>query len=293
MTTKPNTAVHTFINQDEEKRYGLYQSESNPNCFNLYRSLVNGGAGLIGYVYTHQGEYDVLYIATDLKGIPLAKPTTNFIALEADIERYLKQIQRSEIIDEYDQLLSYNYSLTQNSNPMKTNQKTTEHKKINQIIYTEYDRPGKGEPFITIKDSYNNHLGKIHRDFNQESGKYEYTLVDHSDSPIMKSEKAWELKAEISRNREEILNQAYQRRVAEKQLQKESVPSRSSSIAETRKEDIARVRKSKEDQTRSVEPPQVKLEREEKQSNINEWETEMDDINEDFEDSREDYDLEL
>ena len=101
---------------------------------------------------------------------------------------------------------------------MKTQYQTTEQKpkKVNQLIFTEYEKPAGDGHFITVNDSYHNVIGRINKTYNQETKKYEYQSFDHTGKPFGQSEKIWELKNDFINNREELLEQAHQRRIESK-----------------------------------------------------------------------------
>jgi len=219
------------------------------------RFLANGGREPIGQVYT-QFEGDVqLFISTDQMGKEIFPPTNDFSEVNRRFERRAKRIA----IDKgptYEDLKKNNYSLNQILNPMKTNQTPAEQKqkKINQIIFKEYDRPAKGMSFIEIHDSYNNTLGEIHRAYNEVAGKYEYTSFDHAGNKMNTSERVWELKAEFTKNREQLLEQAYQRRIAAKEKAKETPEHISqASKADERKNETEKLRQSGKSQERHID----------------------------------------
>lgn len=92
-----------------------------------------------------------------------------------------------------------------------------EHNKVNQIIAVEYEIPLKNGHFITMADSYRNKLGLIHRHFSKEQNKFIYTAFDHTGKQLAQGEKLWEVKKVFYDNKEKMLEDAHQRRIAAKQ----------------------------------------------------------------------------
>lgn len=105
---------------------------------------------------------------------------------------------------------------------MKTKNQSLEKstKKINQLIFIEYEKAAQNGHFITVGDAYHNTIGRIHKTFNQETGKTEFTLFDHEGKEISKGEKLWELKKGLTNNREQLLEQAHQRRIENNEKEK-------------------------------------------------------------------------
>lgn len=98
-----------------------------------------------------------------------------------------------------------------------SNNNQSKGKKDNQLIFVEYEKPTKEGHLITVVDSYHNTLGRIHRSYNGQTKKFDFTAFDHAGKPLyMSSDKVWELKNEFTKNREVLLKEAHERRVEAK-----------------------------------------------------------------------------
>ncbi|MBK5285447.1 MAG: hypothetical protein JJE25_08575 [Bacteroidia bacterium] len=106
---------------------------------------------------------------------------------------------------------------------MKTQQQNPQQKtqKENQFRFVEYERAKGDGHFLTIADSYHNVIGRVHKTFNDETKKYEYVAFDHSGNIFSRSDRLWDVKKEFINNREQLLEQAHQRRIASKEQAKE------------------------------------------------------------------------
>jgi len=134
---------------------------------------------------------------------------------------------------------------------MKNQQSKT--KKENQLIFVEYEKPTKEGHLITVVDSYHNTIGRIHRSYNEQSKKYEFTAYDHAGKPLyLGSEKVWELKNQFTANRGDLLEQAHQRRIESKEN------SRSSATQTQSPEKKIDDRKAEKGKTRQAKPSDEK-----------------------------------
>lgn len=89
-------------------------------------------------------------------------------------------------------------------------------KKENQIVFIEYEKPNAKGHIITVMDSYRNIIGRIHRSYNQELKKYEFTAYNYAGKELFKNETLWKLKKEFTDQREKFLEAAHQRRIESK-----------------------------------------------------------------------------
>ena len=102
--------------------------------------------------------------------------------------------------------------------------------KQNQLRFIEYEKPTRDGHFITVSDSYHNVIARIHKSFNQEIKKYEYAAFDHAGNLMGKSDRLWQLKNEFINNREQLLEQAHQRRIESKLKAKEAADEKRQSM---------------------------------------------------------------
>lgn len=177
----------------------------------------------IGHLYIVYDEVGAWYYSTNQMGRDLFPPTTDFSELGVQFERHarLLELQQERSISK-SRKLNINNSQFKNQNVMKTKNQTQakSSQKINQLIFIEYEKAAQNGHFITVGDSYHNTIGRIHKTFNQETGKTEFTVFDHEGKEISKSEKLWELKKGITDNREQLLEQAHQRRIENNEKEK-------------------------------------------------------------------------
>lgn len=102
---------------------------------------------------------------------------------------------------------------------MNTTNQTPEQKqkKVNQLIFVEYEKPTQDGHIVTVVDSYRNVIARVHRSFNEQTKKYEFTAYDHAGKEMSKGEQLWQIKKDLSSQREKLLEDAHQRRIAAKQ----------------------------------------------------------------------------
>jgi hypothetical protein len=181
---------------------------------------------------------------------------------------------------------------------MKNQTKNTEQKTVrqNNLRFIEYEKPSGDGHFITIADSYHNVIGRVHKSFNEETKKYEYVAFDHAGNLMSKSDKLWELKNEFVKNREHLLEQAHQRRVASKDKSNEMQTDRT----DERKNEMENLRNDKNGIEKQYDKSQEKSNSnaheennivDNEQSQQDEREQELDDIRSDRDDDRGDMDL--
>jgi|GEM_PF-6023547 len=141
-------------------------------------------------------------------------------------------------------------------------------KKENQIMFIEYEKPTEEGHFITIVDSYHNTLGRIHRSYNEQSRKYEFTAYDHAGKPLyMTSEKVWELKNQFTDNRTQLLDDAHQRRIESKENSRGKSSEKESPKPDQKREADKKIEvakntndKSQRGRTETPEPKEMELE---------------------------------
>ena len=100
---------------------------------------------------------------------------------------------------------------------MNTTQ-NNKQKKENQIIFIEYEKPNEKGHLVTVMDSYRNIIGRIHRSYDKESKKYEFTAYNYAGKELFKNETLWKLKKEFTDQREKFLEAAHQRRIESKKV---------------------------------------------------------------------------
>lgn len=201
----------------------------------------------IGHVYTEVTEEGPRYFTTNAAGRDLFPITMDFSLVVQRFDGYAYQIEclkQEQIIKSF-----------KNINLMQTNQQNFEQnqRKINQVIFVEYEKALSNGHFTSVVDSYRNLLGRIHKVYNEELQKYEYFAYDHEGKPMgEKSEKLWQLKKEFTDNREALLEQAHQRRIASKErTQQPEQPEQPAKTTE-RKKETEKVRQDKSNPDKQV-----------------------------------------
>ena len=231
----------------------------------------DGKKSVIAHIYIVYDETGALYYSSNHLGRDLFPPTIEFSELSAQMERYaqLLELQKERSKSKYYQPV-INNSLIKNQNIMKTKNQTQEKssQKFNQLIFIEYEKAAPNGHFITVGDSYHNTIGRIHKTFSQETGKPEFTVFDHEGKEIAKGEKLWELKKGLTDQREELLEQAHQRRIENNEKEKaEKSPEKTETVVDKK------------------DAPQVKVEQKD------EREQQLRDLREDSDEDRADIDL--
>lgn len=222
-------ATTTVSNQtqelNEDRLIRFHHSFADYGHIIVSRFRDNRTREIIGHIYTEVDGDELRYISTGRTGKELFSPTTDFNEVEVKFERYARLLALHQKAQEHvERLNKNNYSQSKNLTTMKTTTKNPEQPKtkFNQLIFTEYEKATKDGHFITVGDSYHNTIGRIYKNFNEETKKFEYTSLDHAGNPLGKSEKLWELKKEFTNNRELLLEQAHQRRIESKAQAKQT-----------------------------------------------------------------------
>jgi hypothetical protein len=260
----------------------------------------NGAREILGYLYGIPDGDEIKYYATYRNGREMFPPTTDFNSVEKRFERHARLLQMERENDKMYDTINF---LTKNINAMnKTNNTEIKSKKINQLYFLESEKPTKDGRFITVTDSYRNVLGRIDKTYNQELKKYEYQSFDHTGKPFNQSEKIWELKNDFINKREELLEQAHQRRIDSKEQAPEQ--SQNSKKADIRKNETEKIRqdknvkeiqpiKSANDQVLKANVKSDELENpNSERDQIQEREEELEDLRDDIEEDRGDNDIE-
>jgi len=223
------TATTPFGKRQEalkEQPVGFYQSHSDYGHIIVSRFRADESREVIGHIYSEVDGEEIRYISTNRKGMEIFVRTTDFNSVEKKFERYAHLLALQERTRAfYKNLLTKNNTVTlKNSNIMTTPNSTQpeqQQMKRNQLIFVEYEKAAGDGHFVTVVDSYRNVIGRIHKSYNDESKKYDYLAYDHAGNLMGTNEKLWELKKEFTNNREQLLEQAHQRRIASKQKPKE------------------------------------------------------------------------
>ena len=203
----------------------------------------------IGEVVTEINGEETKYISLDTKGRELFTATSDFNTVNEQFEKYARVIVAQEKSSEKNLTIEDNYHLhlTKN-NPMEPNSQSPEQKqkKVNQLFFIESEKPSPEGHFINIKDSYNNDIGDIFKLYNEQTKKYDLIAYDHAGNLMSQNEKLWELKKEFINNREQLLEQAHQRRIAIKEKAKQQQePVQQLNDKEKRKHEIRNLRTDK------------------------------------------------
>ena len=245
------TTPSRYWEQDlrEEKGIDFYTSRSDSGHILVSRFLPIEGKEVIGHVYIEIEGEEVWYISTNRKGREIFPPTTDFNLIETKYERYARLLALQQRAKQNYKHLTIKNNLTfKNQNTMKTQSQNPQQKKQkeNQFRFIEYERATGDGHFLTIADSYHNVIGRVHKSFNDETKKYEYVAFDHAGNVFSKSDRLWQVKKEFINNREQLLEQAHQRRIASKEqpkeISKDKPQAKQTTKAEERKNAIQNLR---------------------------------------------------
>ena len=233
------------------KTIGFYATPTDSTHFIVSRPTEDGSE-TIGHLYVEINGEEFRYISTNKKGKEIFQPTTDFNLVEMQFERYaqlLTQHQRSR--EAHKLYKTHNYQLNHiNNKTMKTQTRNAFAKtqRLNQLRFIEYEKPSKDGHFVTVGDSYHNLIARIHKIYNEEDKKYEYVAYDHTGNQMAKSDKLWEVKKVFTDNRDQLLEQAHQRRIASKQ-QSVNPDKQQPTKAEERKSELQKFREDKSDKS--------------------------------------------
>src|ERR1041384_4181438 len=194
----------------------------------------------IGDVYVEFEGDEFKYISTNGKGKQLFPPTTDFNLVEINFERYARLLDLQKLRKNHNQskILNHNINI-KNKQTMNTQSKNTSEKnqKQNQLRFIEYEKPTGDGHFITVGDAYHNVLGRLHKSYNEETKNFEYVAFDHAGNIIAASNRLLDVKNEFIKNRETLLEQAHQRRIASKEKSKSVQEEKSQKIEQVNKTD--------------------------------------------------------
>lgn len=206
-------------------RYMVFRPSPEDDTRILVSSIdPDGNSEIIGNIYIDNTGEETIYHGITKEGNEVFHSTDDFNSMEAQFDMYAKLlITEREIKDLNNPTLQNNLTLN-NLNQMKnSNQNQSHGKKVNQLIFVEYQHPTQDGHLVTVTDSYRNPLGKIHRDYNEQTKKYEFSAYDYAGKPIgPKTEKLWELKKVFTDNSKQLLEDAHQRRIESKQNAKDA-----------------------------------------------------------------------
>lgn len=197
----------------------------------------------IGHIYVEFEGDEFRYNSTNRKGKEIFQPTTDFNLVEMQFERYAHLLALQQKAREHSKrfkILNYNLNL-KNTNTMKTQNTAQKTQRQNQLRFIEYEKPTGDGHFITVGDSYHNTIGRVHKSYNEELKKYEYVAFDHAGNLMAKSDKLWEVKNVFTNNREQLLEQAHQRRI-ESKAQSRTDKENPTAKADQRKAELEKVR---------------------------------------------------
>lgn len=216
-------SLHRNQQEFSSDRIEYNRNSEDLSCIEVSFTGKHGVKITIGHLYIVYDEVGAWYYSTNHMGRDLFPPTTDFNELGVQFERHarLLELQQERTISKA-RKLNINNSLLKNQIVMKTKNQSQEKstQKINQLIFIEYEKAAQNGHFITVGDSYHNTIARIHKTFNEETGKPEFTVFDHEGKEIAKGEKLWELKKDFTDNREQLLEQAHQRRIESKEKEK-------------------------------------------------------------------------
>jgi hypothetical protein len=224
------------------------------------RYLPDEGKETIGHIYVEVEGDNYIYSCTNRKGREIFPPTTDFSLVEMKYNRYAHLLAlQQKARENHKQLKTINSNINlKNLNTMKTQQNPQQNKQNkNQFRFIEYERPTGDGHFLTIADSYHNVIGRVHKTFNDETKKYEYVAFDHAGNVFSKSDRLWDVKKEFINNREQLLQEAHQRRIESKQQPKEVTTekpqAKQPAKAQERKNEMENLRGEKSARGRQVE----------------------------------------
>jgi hypothetical protein len=133
-------------------------------------------------------------------------------------------------------------------------------KKENQLVFLEYEKPTKNGHFMTIMDSYRNIIGRVYKSFDEDLKHYQYTAFNHEGNPFSSGINLGFIKNEFIHNREDLLEQAHQRRIASKEKSKQVSDEKSKSmhqpdITNKRKDQMEKLRQDRTGKEKLNEKP--------------------------------------
>jgi hypothetical protein len=289
MTTQTETpSLYWEQELREEKPVDFYPTPSDPSHIVVSQFLPIEGKEVIAHVHVVYDKDEIWYVGTNRKGREIFAPTSDFSLLEMKFQRYAHLLALQQRIKSQRKLIIKNFNI-KNINTMKTQQQSL--KKENQFRFIEYERAKGDGHFLTIADSYHNVIGRVHKTFNDETKKYEYVAFDHAGNIFSKSDRLWDVKKEFINNREQLLEQAHERRIESKQQSKtvaaEKPQAKQLVKAQKRKNEIENLRGEKSGKGKQVEMPSDKA-RERTDSHRNEVGSNGNADNENNEQERED-----
>ncbi len=82
-------------------------------------------------------------------------------------------------------------------------------RRINQLIYIEYENPKPNGHRFTLMDSWRNKLGQIHEKFDELKNEFEYSFIDAQGNLLFKSGQLQKLKDEISKHKGVMMEKAH------------------------------------------------------------------------------------
>jgi hypothetical protein len=292
----------------DHKIIDFYPTPSDSTHFVVSRFLVEG-MEKIGHVYVEIEEDGFRYISTNLQGKQIFPSTTDFNVVEINFERYARFLALQKLRGNHkrNKVLNHNINF-KITNKMKTQTSNTtpKNQKQNQLTFLEYEKPTGDGHFITVGDSYKNVIGRVHKSFNDETKRYEYVAFDHAGNFMAKGDKLWEVKNEFVKNRETLLEQAHQRRIAikekSKEMSDEKSPKQTVSKTEERKNEMEKIREGNKAIEKQNEKPMERADNNTRAENNNvvdtEWNQfrergqELDDLRNSRDDDRDDIGIE-
>ena len=268
----------------KDKSIDFYPTPEDSTHFIVSRPTEDGSE-TIGHVYVEINGDEFRYISTNKKGKEIFQPTTDFNLVEMQFERYAQLLALHQRGREVNKLYkTHNYQLNHiNNKTMKTKTRSAFAKtqRLNQFRFIEYEKPAKDGHFVTVGDSYHNLIARIHKIYNEEDKKYEYVAYDHAGNQMAKSDKLWEVKKVFTDNRDPLLEQAHQRRIASKQ-QSVNADKQQLIQADERKSELQKFREDKSD--KGLQSEKASNQENEKNSREEEREQELENIRDSHDD---------
>ena len=258
--TTPTTPLRNWEQElKEEKPIDFHTSRSDSGHIIVSRHKGDGTKETIGHVYVEVNDDEIKYFCTNQKGREIFPPTTDFNLVEMNYDRYARLFAiRGKTKENNKQLNITNQFKNPTIMKNQTQSPEPKSKKVNQLIFVEYEKAAGDGHLITVVDSYRNVIGRIHKSFNDETKKYEYISYDHAGNLMGQNEKLWQLKNEFTNNREQLLEQAHQRRIVSRENAKEKSQTPQITKQEDRKKETQELRNGKSSQEKQVSQTQTK-----------------------------------
>lgn len=227
-------------------------------------------------------------------GREIFPPTNDFSEVNRRFERLAKRIALDKG-PTYEALQNNNYSLSKTQTTMQTIKLPNQvlPKNPNQLIFVEFEKvAGDGQTGIVL-DSYNNTIAYTHRSYNEETQRYENHAYDVNGNLMMTKDKSWEIKKALMDNRDQLLPEAHQRRI-ESNAKAKQAPEKTAPVnkIEPKNKEVAPVKAEKREATKQISTQGKKSESKAKSDRQIARQSELEELRDSHEESRDDMNIE-